>query len=264
MRKGICFGCLPGTLSEAERFKLARDAGFDGVELPGTDTEEETLRLKELADQAGVGTPSIMGHLHWQYPLSSPDPDVRKRCADGFAASLHHAARIGADTVLCVPAVVTPEVCYEEAYERSQEEIRNLAAVAEACRVNLAIENVWNKFLLSPVEFRNYVDEIDSPYVKAYFDCGNICLYGFPQQWIRTLGADRIAKMHIKGFTGYPDVGFPQTLMSDVPWAECRKAWLAVGYDDYLTVEIGARGDDPVESIHDYSRELDRILAGEV
>ena len=263
MKKGICFGCLPGHLSEQDRLKLAKDAGFDGIEFHGTDNDDEVTRLKDLADAAGIETPSIMGHLHWQFPLSSPDPEERRKCADAFATSLRHAKMIGADTVLCVPAVVNDDVTYEEAYERSQAEIRELAKVAEEHQVALAIENVWNKFLLSPIEFARYVDEIGSPYVKAYFDCGNICLYGYPQQWIRTLG-DRIAKMHVKGFSAFPDVGFPQTLRSDVPYDECRKAWLDTGYDDYLIVEIGAWKDDAEESIRVYSQELDAIIAGEM
>jgi hexulose-6-phosphate isomerase len=155
-------------------------------------------------------------------------------------------------------------VTYEQAYERSQREIRELAKVAEEYRVVLALENVWNKFLLSPIEFVRYIDEIGSPFVKAYFDCGNICLYGFPQQWIRTIGSGRMDKIHVKGFTNYPHVGFPQTLLSDVPWAACREAWLEIGYDDYLTVEIGARKDDPVQSVRDYGAELSRIIVGEV
>ena len=263
MKKGICLGCLPGNLTEENRFKLAKDAGFDGVELHGADDDDTVKRQKDLADKAGVEIPSIMGHLHWQFPLSSPDPEVRKKCFDGFATSLRHAAMVGADTVLCVPAVVSPDVTYEEAYERSQAEIRELAKVAEEHRVALAIENVWNKFLLSPLEFARYIDEVGSPFVKAYFDCGNICLYGYPQQWIRTLGG-RLAKMHVKGFSGYPNVGFPQTLKSDVPWAACREAWQALGYDDYLIVEIGARPDDPEQSIREYSQELDAIIAGEL
>ncbi len=264
MKKGICLGCLPGGSAE-EKFRLAKDAGYDGVEIGSVKTDDEVLKLKELADKAGVEIPSIMGGSHWQFPLSSPDPEVRKKCSDSFKTDLRHAAMIGAKTVLCVPAVVTPEVTYEQAYERSQAEIREIAKVAEEYQVALSIENVWNKFLLSPMEFVRYIDEIGSPFVKAYFDCGNICLYGFPQQWIRTIGSARMDKIHVKGFT-FKDrkADFPPTLISDVPWKACREAWLEIGYDDYLTVEIGPRKEDPVQSVRDYSAELSRIIAGEV
>ena len=262
MKKGICMGCLPGETVD-DKFKLAKKTGFDGVELPGNGSGEDVAAWKSAADAAGLETPSIMGGLHWSHPLSSPDPDVRSECNESIKTNLRQAKTIGAAAVLLVPAVVNAEATYEEAWERSIAEVKDIAPVAEETGVVLALENVWNKFLLSPIEFKQYVNEAGSEMVQAYFDCGNIMAYGFPEQWIRSLG-DQIFKIHVKGFTNYPNLAFPKSLDSDVPWAACREAWLEIGYDDYLTVEIGPDPDDPEGSIQTYSEQLDKIIAGEL
>jgi len=218
------------------------------VEIGASESDDELRRLKAIADATGMEIPSIMGGPHWQFPLSDPDPKVRKKCADSFQHALETAHLVGADTVLLVPGVVNENVTYEEAYARSQAEIRELAKVAEASQVYLGLENVWNKFLLSPLEFVQFIDEIGSPYVQAYFDCGNILTYGYPQHWIRTLGA-RIKKV-------------TYLLHGHVTWAEVRKALADVGYDDYLTVELPPYPQAPELMVYDSARQLDRIIEG--
>lgn len=257
MKKGICIGSLPGSLED--KFSLAKDAGFEGIEINTVDTDEESKKMKALADDAGLEIPSIMNTDHWQFPLSSPDPEVRKKSAEGMMKSLASASVVGADTVLLVPAVVNEEVCYEDAYETSQKEISELAKVAEEKKVFVAIENVWNKFLLSPIEFARYVDEIESEYVQAYFDVGNILLYGYPQQWIRTLGS-RIKKIHVKGFKVGPK-SFTYLLDSDIDWAAVMKSLRDIGYDDYITVEMPPYSSFPEQMVYDASVHLDKILA---
>ncbi|HEX30508.1 TPA: sugar phosphate isomerase/epimerase, partial [Candidatus Poribacteria bacterium] len=130
MKKGICLGSLPGDSLEA-KFRLAREAGFDGVEINTLTNEEDRRRYKEIADAVGIEIPSIMNSKHWAKPLSDPDPKVREESARGVIDSIETAAVVGADTVLLVPAVVTEEVTYEEAYERSQSEIRKLIGYAQ-------------------------------------------------------------------------------------------------------------------------------------
>jgi len=257
MKKGICLGCVPGNSLE-DRCRLAKDAGFDGIEIGTVDTDDESKKIKSVADSFGLEIPSIMNSAHWQYPLSSPDPEVRKKSVEGMMKSLRSASIVGADTVLLVPAVVNPEVCYEDAYERSQKEIGELAKIAECLKVYIAIENVWNNFLLSPIEFARYVDEIGSEYVAAYFDVGNIMLYGFPQHWIRTLGS-RIKKVHVKGFKVGPKI-FTYLLDSDINWVEVMKAFRDVGYDNYITAEMGIYPSFPDQTIYDISAHLDRIF----
>ena len=257
MKKGICLGSVPGPLED--KFELAKDAGFDGVEINTVDTDEESKKLKALADAAGLEIPSIMNSAHWQFPLSSPDADVRKKSVDGMMKSLASASIVGADTVLLVPAVVNEQVCYEDAYETSQKEIKELAKVAEEKKLFVAIENVWNKFLLSPIEFVRYIDEIESDYVQAYFDVGNILLYGYPQQWIRSLGS-RIKKVHVKGFKVGPK-SFTYLLDSDINWAEVMKALRDVGYDNYITAEMSPYSSFPEQMVYDTSKHLDNIFS---
>jgi len=260
MKKGICLGSLPSSLDLGARFQLAKDAGFDGVEIMSTDSDDELRQMKEWADAAGVEIPSLMGGVHWQYPLTDPDPAVRQKCSDSIAHALATAHLVGADTVLLVPGVVNEKTPYEEAWERALEEVKKLASVAEASRVYVGLENVWNKFLLSPMEFTRFIDEIGSPYVQAYFDCGNILLYGYPQHWIRSLGT-RIKKVHVKDFV-VAKRDFTHLLHGDVPWGPIREALLDVGYDNYVTVELPTYPQCPEQMVYDSSRQLDRILEG--
>jgi len=259
MKKGICIGSLPGKLSPEERFQLAKDAGFDGVEINTVNTDEESKKLKAIADSIGLEIPSIMNSAHWQFPLSSPDAEVRAKSVDGMMKSMASASIVGADTVLLVPGVVNEQVCYEDVYTTSQKEIRELAKAAAERKVFIAIENVWNKFLLSPMEFARYIDEIDSEYVAAYFDVGNILLYGYPQHWIRTLGS-RIKKVHVKGFKVGPK-SFTYLLDSDINWAEVMKAFRDVGYDNYITAEMPPYSSCPEQMVYDTSAHLDKIFS---
>jgi len=260
VKKGICIGSLPRDWAVEDKFKLAKEAGFDGVEIMSTTSEEELQQLKAAADAAGVEIPSIMGGVHWKWPLSSPDPEVRRQCAEAVAFALETAHLVGADTVLLVPGVVNEGTTYEEAWERSLAEIKELAKVAERSKVYLGIENVWNKFLLSPREFCQFLDEIGSEYVQAYFDCGNILIYGYPQHWIRTLGS-RIKKVHVKDFV-LAKRDFTYLLHGDVPWREVRQALLDIGYQDYVTVELPPYPQCPEQMVYDSSVQLDRILQG--
>jgi hexulose-6-phosphate isomerase len=163
---------------------------------------------------------------------------------------------LGAKTLLLVPAVVNERVTYEEAMQRSKAEIASLIPVAEFCGVTIAVENVWNKFLLSPLEFCDYVDAFPSEHFKAYFDVGNIMLYGYPHHWIRTLGPSRLDKVHLKDFQVGPKK-FVNLLEGDVPWKEVRRALEDIGYDDYLTVEVPM---ESVEMVQETARRVDQII----
>jgi len=215
--------------------------------------------MKEAARKTGVKIHSIMNSKHWRYPFSSSDPETVRVGMEGMKTSLRNAAELGADTVLLVPAVVNAETSYRDAYVRSQRHIRELLPMAKELDVVIAIENVWNKFLLSPLEFARYVDEFESPYLQAYFDCGNIALYGFPHDWIRTLGR-RIAKVHVKGF----DVKkrkFTNLLDGTIDWLEVRRAFSDIRYNGYIGAELEG-GDEAY--LTDVSRRMDRIIAGTV
>lgn len=262
MKKGICIGSLPGNSTEA-RFKLAKAAGFDGVEIGTLGDDADRHQTKQLAAQHHLELFSVMNQKHWSHPLSDADEAVRAASHEGMLDSMATAKTIGADAVLLVPAVVNEATPYEAAYERSQTEIRKLIPRATEYGLTIAIENVWNKFLLSPIEFAQYLDEFESDAVTAYFDVGNIVLYGYPQQWIRSLGS-RISKVHVKGFNA--NTRQFTYLIEDctIDWNEVMTALADVGYDDYMTAELPIDAEDPDGTVHQISEDMDNIIAGKV
>jgi L-ribulose-5-phosphate 3-epimerase len=246
IRKAVLISMLPKELSYAERFAVARQAGFEGIEMQTVARSEEAAEVREASKQTGLRIHSVMNMAHWESPLSSDDPQVVNRSVAGMETSLRNAALWGADTVLLVPAVVNPATSYRQAWERSQRVIKErLLPLAGELKVVIAVEEVWNKFLLSPLEFARYVDELQSPWVKAYFDVGNVVFYGFPQDWIRTLGP-RIVKVHLKDFQlDRPNGRFAWKNIGDgdIDWAEVRRALSEIKYRGYVTTEVA--GGDP-------------------
>ncbi len=262
-RKAVLISMLPKELPYAERFKVAREAGFDAIEMQTIARPEEAAEIRDAATRAGLRIHSVMNMDHWRSPLSSRARDVVNQSVAGMETSLRNAALWGADTVLLVPAVVDQTTSYRDAWARSQQVIRErLLPLARELKVIIAVEEVWNKFLLSPLEFARYVDELDSPWLKAYFDVGNIVFYGYPQDWIRTLGS-RIAKVHLKDFhLDRPNGRFAWTNIGDgdIDWLEVRRAFEEVAYHGYCTTEV-ASGD--AAYLKDLAGRVDRFLAGQ-
>ncbi len=258
IKKAFVFGMLPGNLSIEDRFKLAAGVGIQGVEI-GTVRDAKTLKqMIAGSEKSGVRIHSIMNSDHWRYPLSSADAATVARGMKCMETSLQNAHECGADTVLLVSAVVNPKVMYGEAYERSQKQIRKLLPLAEKLNVVIGIENVWNKFLLSPLEFARYVDEFKSPFLRAYFDVGNVVLFGYPQDWIRTLGS-RIIKVHVKGFDAKRN-RFTNLRDGTIDWPEVRRALKEIKYSGFMTAEIGGGDRDYLK---DVCERMDKIIAGE-
>jgi L-ribulose-5-phosphate 3-epimerase len=244
IKMAVEYEMLPTTLSILERFQLAKDCGFEQIECPTTPDTKDANAMKSASDKVGLPIHSVMNMDHWQYPFSSPDPAVVEKSLQGARVSIGNAHLWGASTVLLVPAVVTAQVTYQEAWDRSQTAIRKLVPLAEEAKVTLALEEVWNKFLLSPLEFARYVDEYQSPYVKAYFDVGNVVLYGYPQDWIRVLGK-RIAKLHIKDFSFKHVKGTEESVAKwvslgegDIDWPAVYAALKDIGYVGTGTLEL--------------------------
>ena len=262
MLKGICVGSLHGGASE-EGFALAKKAGFDGVELCALEDPTERQKAASLAKKHGLVVPSVMHMKHWSHPVSDPDPSVRKVSVDGMITSFETAEAAGADTVLLVPGVVNARVSYEEAWIRAQNEILGMLPMAAERGMVIAIENVWSKFLVSPTDFARFVDQFNSDHLRAYFDVGNIALYGIPHHWIRTLG-HRIAKVHIKGFDTKTRNFTPTLLGGDLDWISAINALRQEGYDGWITAEMPKDKDDPEGGTHALSAEMDRIIAGDV
>jgi len=254
--KAVQYRMLPRELTDAEKFALARTCGFEGIEL--NRPIEDLVAAKEtgaLARQAGVPIHGIVNG--WGGPLSDPRPENVAKGIASMETSLRCARAVGADAVLLVPAVVNDEVGYAEAWERSQKNVRTLLPLAKEMRVVIAVENVWNKFLLSPLEFARYVDEFDSRWVRAYVDVGNMIQFGFAQDWLRTVGK-RIVRVHLKDFKRKENQ-FTRTLLEgDVNWPQVRRALDEIGYRGYLTPELGA-GDEAY--LTDLVQRIDKIIA---
>ncbi len=267
IKKGVLLSMLNGKLSFNERFQLAKDTGFEAIEAGTAPSLEEANQIRKASEQTGVPIHSVMNMSHWKYPLSSADSSVVAESVKGMKTSLEQASLWGAQTVLLVPAVVNAQTSYGDAWTRSQSEIRKMIPMAEKLKVIIAIEEVWNKFLLSPLEFARYVDDFKSPWVRAYFDVGNVVLYGYPQDWIRTLGK-RIVRLHLKDFTFRRDPSIKKAVADwvnlrdgEIDWKQIYAALKEIGYSGYATVELG--GDGQPEYLKDVNRRFELILNGE-
>jgi L-ribulose-5-phosphate 3-epimerase len=264
VKKGIYLGCFPQDMPLEERFELAQEAGFDGIEVRGDQetiySDERLAALVKLSERT-VPIASMMGPVGWRPSFTDPDESVRKTCVELFQQAVRAAAKLGVGAILVVPGVVTEQVSYAQAWERASAAIRAIAPVAEEHRVYLGIENVWNKFLLSPLEMARFIDEIGSPYVASYFDVGNVLNFGYPQHWIETLGS-RIKRVHVKDFR--PSVGnldgFVQLLEGDVNWPAVMAALRQVGYDGYITAEVAPYRHLPRKGIFDIATTIGEII----
>jgi L-ribulose-5-phosphate 3-epimerase len=264
IKKAVQIYMLPKTLSYADRFKLARDVGFEGVEAQTVEDPKVADEIKQASEDAKIPIHSVMNMAHWKYPLSSSDPPVVKTSLDGMKTSLHNAKLWGAETVLLVPAVVNADTSYSDAWTRSQANIRSLIPLAKELKVIIAIEEVWNKFLLSPPEMARYVDAFKSPWVRQYFDVGNVVLYGYPQDWIHELG-HRFVKVHLKdfkvlshGFSPF-QAQFVNLGDGDINWDAVRSAFSEVGYTGWTTTELEA-GDEAY--LRDVVKRVDKLVLG--
>ena len=199
LKKSLGFGMIKEDLSLTDKFKLVKDLGFDGVEL-NSPVEFTISELLDAKAKSGIELPSVVNKDHWAKPLSDPDPKIREQCIQSVAQSLQDVKDFGGDTVLVVPGVVNEKVTYEQAYNTTLNSIRELIPYAEKTGMQIGLENVWNNFLLSPVEAKRFIDEINHPLIGWYFDIGNILRYGWPEHWIKTLNS-RIMKLHIKEFS---------------------------------------------------------------
>ena len=264
-----------------EAIKLAKDAGFEGIELAldatgeisAEATDAQLAELKAYADDLGLAIPSLSSSLVWGDSLTADDPAERQRAHDMVVQEIRCAKALGAETVLVVPGSVSvefvperPVVPYDVAYDRAFEEVKKLVPVAEEYGVEIGLENVWTKFLLSPLETRQFVDAIGSDMVGVYFDVGNVVYSGYPEQWIHILGK-RIKKVHFKDYRRNPGGlnAFVDLLSGDVDWKAVRQAFADIGYDGWAAGEMipqYAQGSD--QQIYNTSASMERILRGEL
>src|ERR1700722_9865615 len=260
IRKAILISMLPNDLSLADGFKLAREIGFEEIECQTVTDPKQAEAIKLASANSGLRIHSVMNTAHWSFPFNSPDPEIVRKGMEGMETSLRNAHLWGADTVLLVPAVVSPKFSYfEDAWTRSQQHIRKLLPLAEELKVVIAIEEVWNKFLVSPIDFARYIDEFSSPWVRAYLDVGNMVFYGYPQDWIRVMGK-RIAKLHIKDFRFRKgQTEWVALREGDIDWMEVYQSLADIGYRGTATVELDG-GD--AAYLREVNRRFDLILSG--
>ena len=277
MKKGINFWSFPAGVSLEEGMKIAKDAGFEGIEFCMNEdgelgmkcSEKEILEVKRKAESIGIEINSLASWLPWEFSMTSDKPEHRIKAKDIVKKQIETASLLGADTVLVVPGYVGvdfvpgSEICeYDKVYERAMEAVCELSVFAEQARVNIGIENVWNKFLLSPLEMRDFVDKINSPYVGTYLDVGNVVLTGYPEHWINILGK-RIKKVHFKDYRRDPGGfgAFVDLLAGDVNYPAVVDALEAAGYDGYCNAEMmPPYRHYPFQIIYNTSAAMDRIL----
>ena len=281
MIKSINYWAFPGGLEGekdiGECFEEAKEAGFEAVELCCGDTgklslrntEKQCLRIRNKAESVGVQIASLASGVYWDYNLGCNKVMVRNRAEQATRKMLQIAAWLGTDAMLFIPGAVdvffNPEadvIPYDILLARVKQGMKRLLRTAEQCKVALCVENVWNKFLLSPIEMRDFIDGFDSEFVGSYFDVGNVLAFGYPEQWIRILGK-RIRRVHVKDYrisAGDAD-GFCDLLEGDVNWPEVGKALRAIGYDGYCTAEmIPLYHHHPMVRIKNTSNAMDAIL----
>jgi len=241
LRKAMMMGTVRlKTASLLEKFQAVQAAGFEGVEPNGGMDQQEVL---DALKATGLECASVCCHTHWKETLTHPDPATRRAGIEGLLTTLRNAKAYGAGSILLVPGVVNAEVPYDVAWKRSQEAIREAVPLATELQVRISIENVWNNFLLSPLEMARFVDSFESPWVGAHFDIGNVLRNGWPEQWITILGK-RINRLHFKEFStqkmdaeglrkGF-DVDF---LTGSNNWPAIMKALDDIGYTGWCISE---------------------------
>lgn len=247
-------GGLENTKDIPEAMQDAKDAGFEAIELsvgsegglnPGS-TQKECEVIRKKAYEIGIEISSVASGLYWGANFSMPDAAKRKQAESELKKALKITSWLGTDALLVIPGAVdvffdpsAPVVPYDEVMERSKDGLKKVLPTAEKAGVVMAVENVWNRFLLSPVEMRDYIDSFGSEYVGSYFDVGNALNFGYPEHWIKILGK-RIARIHLKDFkraVGNAE-GFCDLLEGDVNWPAVMDALKSIGYDSYLTAEM--------------------------
>lgn len=254
MKKGINIWSFREGTEIKECVRLAKAAGFEGIELSLNEsgelglqtTEKEARILRDSINETGLEIAGLATGLYWSYAMTSESEANRTKAIDVCKKQLELAAALGVDTILVIPGAVGVDfiegcevVDYEKAYDRALEAISHLAKDAEQAGVSIGLENVWNKFLLSPLELRTFIDTVGSSYVGSYLDVGNIVHSGYPEQWIRILG-HRIKKVHFKDYrrTAGGLHGFVDLLAGDVDYPAVMKALEDIGYNNYVTGEM--------------------------
>lgn len=277
MKKGISIWSFPA-MSLNDSFALAKKAGFEGVEVALDEkngeitlnsTEKDLLEIKKQASNNGIELYSVASGLYWSYFLNDDDEKVRIKARDIVKKQLECASVLGCESILVIPGCVNAEfaapgkiVDYETSYYRSLESVKLVKEYAAQYKVEIGLENVWNKFLLSPLEMRSFIDAVDSEWVGSYLDIGNTLAFGYPEHWISTLNK-RIKKVHFKDYRTEAGGlhGFVDLLAGDVNYPAVVETLGKVGYDGWVTAEMIPNYKYHTETIiYNTSNAMDAIL----
>jgi len=269
LRKAVMFGMIAddGVKTIAEKFALLRDCGYDGVEMDSP-SDWKADEVRAAMEKTGIVVHGLVDSAHWSKPLNHPSDKISGAGLAALETCLKDAKSLGCSSILLVPGVVNNDLPYDECYTRSQAMIKKALPLARECGVKIAVENVWNGFLLSPLEAARYVDDFADAMMAFHFDIGNVINFGRPAQWVKILG-QRIAKLHIKDFSLKKRdseglwKGFSVELGDgDAGWKDVMAALDATGYStakvgNWATAEVGG-GDR--ERLKEVARRMDVIL----
>mgnify|MGYP002000139067 FL=1 len=254
MKKSISIWSFYGDWSLKDKMKLAKDAGFEGIELdvsgdgPITlDSDEDAIAaIGSLAADSGLTLSGLATGMYWEFNPASENAESRAQAKVVLEKQIRVASQLGIGAVLVVPGSVgadfipgCEELSYDKVWDRATEFISNALPLAKELGVDIGIENVWNKFLLSPLEMARFIDQFDDAHVGSYFDVGNVLATGYPEHWIRIL-KDRIRRVHVKDYrraVGSVD-GFVDLLSGDVNWPAVVQSLKSIGYSGWVAAEM--------------------------
>ncbi len=262
MKIGITQIVISG-MSFDETLELCQEAGYEAVELTFREggaldinmSESEIKRVGEKCAAAGIEIASIIASYKDRGNMLSVDQEERKRGSKSTARALEICGILDAGAILLHPGQLTPQGTYEDAWNGLLAELKELAPIAEAHKSAIGVENVWNKFLLSPREMAEFIDAVGSEWVGTYLDTANMMAYGYPEHWVRSLG-HRIKKVHLKDFKR-SEHKFVNLLDGDTDWKTLMKEFRDIGYDGYLVHEVGGNR----ETLIDIAERMRKIVA---
>ena len=297
MKKGIHYWALPPNMNLAQKFRFAKKIGFDGVELVIVKdgelcvnaTNKNLSQIKSIAMSEGIEIPSLTNTLSWTCSFTSDYPAIRQKAIDVLKRQIDIAHELGVNAVLALPGFVemgfavnelhpstnTIEldeyypsmeiIQYDVAYERSLTGFKSISEYAHSANVIVCIENIWSKFLISPMEMRNFIDEINSPNIASYLDVGNVNPFGIPSHWIKILG-DRIKRVHVKDYkNGFLSLeGFVNLTKGDIDFKIITDALLSINYEGWITAEVNVDPLNPEEIAKNASLAMDKYFILEV
>lgn len=278
MLKSINQWSFPQGMTLRQMIQMAKDAGFDAFEpalsergeLSLESSDQDIAAVRRASEEIGLPLCSLASGLYWDYSLTSSCESTRLKAREIVRRQLEAANILGVDTILVVPGTVgcgfwgsDDPVDYDVAYDRALEAMQALKGDAQRLQVAIGVENVWNNFLLSPLEMRDFIDRVDSPWVGAYLDVGNLVKFGYPEMWVKILGR-RIKKVHVKDCKRSVATldAFVDLLSGDVNFPKVVEALRQAGYDGPLTAEMGGQGCYPGDIVYRTARALETILKG--